>query len=196
MPQIRDIRDPLEGDAAPAAKNGNAAAAAADAPPAPVSAEDRTQLRGELEAAMQRLTEMQGHHPLVHVCVDSSAVAETVSNWTGIPLGRMISNEINTVLKLKELMEDAIVGQSHALDAIAQRIRTSRAGLSDPRTPIGVFLLAGTSGVGKTETAITLANLLYGGEQNMTVINMSGWGGAQGLAADGLRPSGTAREAC
>lgn len=171
--QIRDIRDRLEGDAAPAAKDGNPAAAAATAPPAPVSAEDRTKLRGELEAAMQRLAEMQGHHPLVHVCVDSSAVAETVSNWTGIPLGRMISNEINTVLKLKELMEDAIVGQSHALDAIAQRIRTSRAGLSDPRTPIGVFLLAGTSGVGKTETAITLANLLYGGEQNMTVINMS-----------------------
>src|SRR5690606_5433830 len=104
---------------------------------------------------------------------DSQAVAETVSSWTGIPLGRMVANEINTALNLKSLMEEAIIGQSHALEAIAQRIRTSRAGLADPRTPLGVFLLAGTSGVGKTETAITLANLLYGGEQNMTVINMT-----------------------
>jgi type VI secretion system protein VasG len=106
-------------------------------------------------------------------CVDAPAIAETVAAWTGIPVGRMVSNEINTVLRLKELMEESIVGQTHALDRIAQSIRTSRAQLRDPRTPIGVFLLAGTSGVGKTETAITLANLLYGGEQNMTTINMS-----------------------
>jgi type VI secretion system protein VasG len=85
----------------------------------------------------------------------------------------MVADEVKTVLHLKQLMEESIIGQSHALDVIAQRIRTSRANLADPRTPIGVFLLAGTSGVGKTETAITLANLLYGGEQNMTVINMS-----------------------
>jgi type VI secretion system protein VasG len=85
----------------------------------------------------------------------------------------MVADEIKTVLDLKQLMEKSIVGQSHALDRIAQSIRTSRANLRDPRTPIGVFLLAGTSGVGKTETAITLAQLLYGGEQNMTVINMS-----------------------
>ncbi len=106
-------------------------------------------------------------------CVDSGGVAQTVAAWTGIPVGRMVSNEIQTVLNLKELMEETIVGQSHALDRITQSIRTSRAQLRDPRTPIGVFLLAGTSGVGKTETAITLANLLYGGEQNMTTINMS-----------------------
>jgi type VI secretion system protein VasG len=85
----------------------------------------------------------------------------------------MLSDEVRTVLNLKEKMEERIVGQSHALDAIAQAIRTSRAGLTDPRRPIGVFLLVGPSGVGKTETAITLAELLYGGEQNMTVINMS-----------------------
>ncbi len=91
----------------------------------------------------------------------------------GIPLGRMVADEIQTVLQLQELMEKQIVGQSHALHRISQSIRTSRAQLGDPRTPIGVFLLAGTSGVGKTETAITLAQLLYGGEQNMTVINMS-----------------------
>ncbi|MFT5326850.1 MAG: type VI secretion system protein VasG, partial [Planctomycetaceae bacterium] len=93
--------------------------------------------------------------------------------WTGIPVGRMVADQIQTVLSLKDQMEESVVGQTHALDAIAQRVRTSRAKLSDPNQPIGIFLLAGTSGVGKTETAITLANLLYGGEQNMTVINMS-----------------------
>src|SRR5258708_31393793 len=111
--------------------------------------------------------------PLVSVCVDSQAVAQTVAAWTGVPVGRMVADEITTVLNLKQHMEESIVGQPHALEAIAQRISTSGANLGDPRTPIGVFLLAGTSGVGKTETAITLANLLYGGEQNMTVLNMS-----------------------
>lgn len=147
-----------------------------DEQPAEATAEapaDPEQLRTELEAAEEQLKTLQGETPLVHVCVDAQAVAETVSAWTGIPLGRMVANEVRTVLHLKERMEEAIVGQSHALEAIAQRIRTARAGLADPKQPIGVFLLAGTSGVGKTETAITLANLLYGGEQNMTTINMS-----------------------
>ena len=110
---------------------------------------------------------------MIQVCVDSQAIADVVSGWTGIPVGRMVSDEIHTVLSMESQMEASIIGQSHALEAIAQRIQTSRAKLSDPRTPIGVFLLAGPSGVGKTETAITLANLLYGGEQNMTTINMS-----------------------
>jgi type VI secretion system protein VasG len=109
----------------------------------------------------------------MQVCVDSQTIAEVVSGWTGIPVGRMMTDEIRTVLSLKQRMEERIVGQSHALEAIAQRIRTSRANLTDPRRPIGVFLLVGPSGVGKTETALTLAELLYGGEQNMTVINMS-----------------------
>ena len=109
----------------------------------------------------------------MQVCVDSQAVAAVVAAWTGIPVGRMVSDEIRTVLELKERMEKRIIGQSHALDAIAQRIRTSRANLTDPRRPIGVFMLVGPSGVGKTETAMTLADLLYGGDQNMTVINMS-----------------------
>ena len=134
---------------------------------------ERTQWKSELATAESELRELQGETPLMFPCVDSAAVAHTVAAWTGIPVGRMVSNEINTVLRLKELMEESIVGQSHALERISQSIRTSRAGLRDPRTPIGVFLLAGTSGVGKTETAITLANLLYGGEQNMTTINMS-----------------------
>ncbi|MEM6471732.1 MAG: type VI secretion system ATPase TssH, partial [Planctomycetota bacterium] len=139
----------------------------------PPSEEQIAAWKEELAAAESTLREIQGETPLLFPCVDATAIAETVASWTGIPVGRMVSNEIKTVLNLKELMEESIVGQSHALDRIAQSIRTSRAQLRDPRTPIGVFLLAGTSGVGKTETAITLANLLYGGEQNMTTINMS-----------------------
>lgn len=127
----------------------------------------------ELMQLKQELKKHQGESPLVHPFVDRNAIAETVASWTGIPVGRMMSDEIKTVLQLHELMEKQIVGQTHALKRIAQSIQTSRAQLNDPRTPIGVFMLAGTSGVGKTETACTLAQLLYGGEQNMTVINMS-----------------------
>jgi type VI secretion system protein VasG len=130
-------------------------------------------LRGRLAELTAQLAALQGERPLMNVCVDSQAVASVVADWTGIPVGRMMTDEIRTVLALKEHMERRIIGQSHALDAIAQRIRTSRASLTDPRRPIGVFLLVGPSGVGKTETAITLAELLYGGDQNMTVINMS-----------------------
>jgi type VI secretion system protein VasG len=155
------------------APSPNNAKTTADAADQPLSAEERDRLRAELNATDDQLRQLQGEMPLVFPCVNSAAVAETVAAWTGIPVGRMVADEIHTVLSLKQLMERSIVGQSHALDRIAQSIRTSRANLSDPRTPIGVFLLAGTSGVGKTETAITLAELLYGGEQNMTVINMS-----------------------
>ena len=133
----------------------------------------REELRGQLATLTAELKEIQGEEPLMQPCVDGQTVAEVVAGWTGIPVGRMVSDEINTVLCLKDRMEERVVGQSHALDAIAQRIRTSRANLMDPRRPIGVFFLVGPSGVGKTETGITLAELLYGGEQNMTVINMS-----------------------
>jgi type VI secretion system protein VasG len=119
------------------------------------------------------LATIQGEEPLLHPCVDGQAVAAVVSSWTGIPVGKMLTNEIRGILDLQQRLEERVVGQSHALDRIAQRIRTSRAGLTDPKRPIGVFMLAGTSGVGKTETAMALADLLYGGEQNMTVINMS-----------------------
>jgi type VI secretion system protein VasG len=129
--------------------------------------------RTQLTRATSDLRALQGEEPLIYPVVDGQAVAEVVAGWTGIPTGRMQSNEIRTVLALRETMEKRIVGQSHALEAIAQAIRTSRAGLTDPRKPIGVFLMVGTSGTGKTETALTLANLLYGGEQNMTVINMT-----------------------
>lgn len=144
-----------------------------EAPPVPPTPEQLEQWKNELKQFQQELHTIQDEEPLVHPVVDKQAIAETVSSWTGIPVGRMVADEIQTVLNLHELLERQIVGQSHALQRIAQSIRTSRAGLNDPRTPIGVFLLAGTSGVGKTETAISLAQLLYGGEQNMTVINMS-----------------------
>jgi type VI secretion system protein VasG len=135
--------------------------------------EDKDALRTKLTATSAKLRDLQGETPLIFPVVDRQAVAEVVAGWTGIPTGRMQSNEIRTVLNLKQAMEQRIVGQPHALDAVAQAIRTSRAGLTDPRKPIGVFLMVGTSGTGKTETALTLSDLLYGGEQNMTVINMS-----------------------
>ena len=123
-------------------------------------------LRGELKA-------LQGFEPMIIPVVDSSAVAQIIAGWTGIPVGRMVADEIQTVLKLKESLEERVIGQSHALDAIAQRVRTSRANLEDPDKPKGVFLLVGTSGVGKTETAIALADALYGGERSMITIAMS-----------------------
>jgi type VI secretion system protein VasG len=139
----------------------------------PANTADKDVLREKLTATTAKLHALQGEEPLIYPVVDGQAIAEVVAGWTGIPTGRMQSNEIRTVLHLKETMEQRIVGQSHALDAVAQAIRTSRAGLTDPRKPIGVFLMVGTSGTGKTETALTLADLLYGGEQNMTTINMT-----------------------
>jgi type VI secretion system protein VasG len=139
----------------------------------PEDTADKDMLRETLTAASTKLRELQGEEPLIYPVVDGVAVGEVVAGWTGIPMGRMQTNEIRTVLNLQETMEKRIVGQSHALEAVAQAIQTSRAGLTDPRKPIGVFLMVGTSGTGKTETALTLADLLYGGEQNMTVINMT-----------------------
>jgi type VI secretion system protein VasG len=139
----------------------------------PANTEDKDALRVKLSEVSGKLRALQGENPLIYPVVDRQAVAEVVEGWTGIPAGRMQSNEIRTVLNLKTAMEARIVGQPHALDAVAQAIRTSRAGLTDPRKPIGVFLMVGTSGTGKTETALTLADLLYGGEQNITTINMS-----------------------
>ena len=126
-----------------------------------------------LNALRAELKALQGFEPMVIPVVDSSAVAQIIAGWTGIPVGRMVADEIQTVLKLKETLEERVIGQSHALDAIAQRVRTSRANLEDPDKPKGVFLLVGTSGVGKTETAIALADALYGGERSMITIAMS-----------------------
>ncbi len=184
--EIRTLQDKLAGPLTPSggARSAPATEAAGEAPagdtsetPAPAGPVtdpgERTAIAGELETKRAELRELQGEEPLVQVSVDEQAIADVVSAWTGIPVGRMVADEIGTVLSLRERMEERIVGQSHALEEIAQTIRTGRANLTDPGRPIGVFMMAGPSGVGKTETAITLAELLYGGDQNMTVINMS-----------------------
>jgi type VI secretion system protein VasG len=161
--KMRDLRHQIEAAAVPMpGPEGK--------PAEPV---DTDALKAQLSEASAALKKLQGEEPLVFPVVDGQAVADVVGTWTGIPVGRMVSDEIHTVLKLKDHLMERVVGQDHALDAIAQAIRTSRAGLTDPRKPIGVFLMAGTSGVGKTETALAVADLLYGGEQNMTTINMS-----------------------
>jgi type VI secretion system protein VasG len=129
--------------------------------------------RAELDRLNRELEHVQGETPLMQACVTSQTIAEVISGWTGIPVGKMLTDEIKTVLSLKERLEQRVIGQSHALEAISQRIRTARANLTDPRRPIGVFLLVGPSGVGKTETALTLADTLYGGERNLITINMS-----------------------
>ncbi len=130
-------------------------------------------LKAQLQDLRVQLQELQQETPLIQVNVDSQAIAEVVANWTGIPVGKMVSDEIKSILNLQDTLGQRVIGQSHALEAIAQSIRTSRAGLTDPRKPIGVFFMVGSSGVGKTETALALADILYGGEQNITVINMS-----------------------
>lgn len=131
------------------------------------------ELRARLTEQTAALRSLQGEEPLVFPVVDAQAVAEVVHRWTGIPVGRMGSDEIRSVLSLREALGKRIIGQRHALEAVAQAIQVSRARLTDPRKPIGVFLMVGTSGTGKTETALALADQLYGGEQSLTVINMS-----------------------
>jgi type VI secretion system protein VasG len=134
---------------------------------------DREALLQKLTGLQKELTALQGEDPLILPSVDEQAVAVVVGDWTGIPVGRMVKNEIETVLNLAKTLDRRVIGQQHALEMIAQRIQTSRATLENPNKPIGVFMLAGPSGVGKTETALALAETLYGGEQNLITINMS-----------------------
>lgn len=140
---------------------------------APAEVIDTEFLKGELKRISAELKEVQGENPLMQPVVNGQTVAEVISGWTGIPIGKMVADEINAVLKLAETLQERVLGQNHALEAISQRIRTARAGLTDPKRPIGTFLLVGTSGVGKTETALALADTLYGGERNLISINMS-----------------------
>ncbi|MDC9592068.1 type VI secretion system ATPase TssH [Xenorhabdus sp. IM139775] len=127
----------------------------------------------ELLALQQQLKTRQGENPLIFASVDSNVVSAVISDWTGIPLSRMVKDEIDAVLHLADTLNQRVIGQYHALELIAKRVRTSRAKLDDPNKPVGVFMLCGPSGVGKTETALALAETLYGGEQNLITINMS-----------------------
>ncbi len=153
--RIRAVRHALE-EPATEAKNGTE----------PASLDKLAALEDELKA-------LQGETPLMRVAVDSHVIGEVIAGWTGIPLGKMVRDEIETVLQLDGYLKRRVIGQDHAMAAIAQRIVTSRASLDDPGKPVGVFMLVGPSGVGKTETALALSDLLYGGERNLISINMS-----------------------
>jgi type VI secretion system protein VasG len=165
--ELRGLRNKLEAHAEAGKKAGDGQTNGQ------LSADEVKRVQGEIARFNEELARIQGESPLVQVCVDAQAVAEVVSGWTGIPVGKVMKDEIQTVLSLKNRLEERVIGQSNALEAISQRIRTARAKLEDPRRPIGVFMLVGPSGVGKTETAITLADVLFGGERNLVTINMS-----------------------
>src|SRR5262249_893277 len=160
--QVRELRSKLEANAAN--QNGQER----------LKESEERQAKEALGRLQKELAHLQGEKPLLQPVVDSQAVAAVVSAWTGIPVGKMVLDEIKTVLSLQEKLAERIVGQHHALEAISQRIRTARANLVDPRRPIGVFLMVGPSGVGKTETVMALADILYGGDRDLGVINMSG----------------------
>ncbi|MNS64041.1 Chaperone protein ClpB [compost metagenome] len=188
--RIHALRAELE------AQGQDASAADADAAaPAPASTTSRrkaakpalTPEQQRLAGLMDELRALQGEQPLVPACVDGQIVAEIISAWTGIPLGRMVNDEIRTVLQLQPMLAERVIGQDHALHAIAQRVRTARAGLEDPDKPKGVFLFVGPSGVGKTETALALADILYGGERKLITINMSEYQEAHSIS--GLKGS-------
>ncbi|HKY09185.1 MAG TPA: type VI secretion system ATPase TssH [Candidatus Binatia bacterium] len=179
--ELRGLREKLEAHAL-AAKKG-----AEPKGDGQLTADEVKKLQGDIARLNEELAKIQGESPLMQVCVDSQAVAEVVSGWTGIPVGKVLKDEIQTVLALRERLEERIIGQSHALEAISQRIRTARAKLEDPRRPIGVFMLVGPSGVGKTETALALADTLFGGERNVVVINMSEY--QEGHTVSGLKGS-------
>src|ERR1700677_2034063 len=158
--KIRELREKLEaGHAANGTGDGAATSSAA--------------LKSELQALEGQLAALQGETGLIRVCVDAQIVGEVLSAWTGIPAGKMLKDEITTVLALQDHLGRRVIGQPHAMEIISQRVQTSRASLDDPNKPVGVFMLVGPSGVGKTEAALALSDLLYGGEHNLITINMS-----------------------
>jgi len=155
----------------PAEEEGAEAAAPAAGDEA--AAEDESALIEQLVNLQNELKTLQGDQPLVFHSVDAQAVASVVEDWTGIPVGSMVKDEIESILNLTEHLKQRVVGQDHGLEMIVSRVQTSRAGMDNPSKPIGVFMLCGPSGVGKTETALALAEAMYGGEQNLITINMS-----------------------
>jgi type VI secretion system protein VasG len=170
--KVEGTQTALEKSADAAAKSVSVDAGPKLAEPTP-PAVSPDELRAKLRGFQAKLAELQGERPLILPSVDAQAVASVVADWTGIPVGRMVKNEVEAVLKLGDTLNERVIGQRHALDMIARRIQTSRARLDNPNKPIGVFMLCGPSGVGKTETGLALAEALYGGEQNVITINMS-----------------------
>jgi type VI secretion system protein VasG len=166
---LRDILNPPQADGKAPPQAGAQPAAS----PAPPDATDKENVRHRLHEAFSTLEGRDPEKRMIYAHVDEQVVASVVSDWTGIPVGRMVKDEIENVLRLPEILNRRVVGQSHGLAMIAKRIETNRAKLDNPNKPIGVFMLCGPSGVGKTETALALAEALYGGEQNMITINMS-----------------------
>ncbi len=168
---VLELRKKLRDGGAPV--DGDEAESAAASEVILLSAKDRKKLIKDLRAKNLELSKLQGEDPLILPIVDAQAVASVIGDWTGIPVGKMVSNEMETILNLDKHLAKRIIGQDHAMKMISKRIQTSRAGLDNPSKPIGVFMLAGTSGVGKTEAALALAEVLYGGEHNVITINMS-----------------------
>jgi type VI secretion system protein VasG len=175
--KLRDIlnpRKPSDGKDKPQGAGAPPPSMEAGAPaPAPANGADAQEMRKELREKFETLEGRDPEKRMIYAHVDEQVVAAVVSDWTGIPVGRMVKDEIETVLRLPEILNRRVIGQSHGLATIAKRIETNRAMLDNPNKPIGVFMLCGPSGVGKTETALALAEALYGGEQNMITINMS-----------------------
>jgi type VI secretion system protein VasG len=165
--RIRELREQLEAAVEkPGGEDGDEGGAKKEQP-------DPKKAREELDTLMKEFKDIQGDEGLVPVCVDAEMVGQVISGWTGIPVGKMMRDEVETVLKLEDHLGQRIIGQGFALEQISRRIRTSRAGIEDPNKPVGVFMLVGPSGVGKTETALAISDLLYGGERNLITINMS-----------------------
>jgi type VI secretion system protein VasG len=173
--KVLELRAKLRGDSHPV--EGTGSELEEETTPVEALAElteaEREAALTELKDLQSKLAEFQGENPLILPSVDADAVASVVADWTGIPVGRMVKDEVQAVLELADSLAQRVIGQDHAMEMIAKRIQTSRASLDNPNKPIGVFMLAGTSGVGKTETALALAEALYGGEDNVITINMS-----------------------
>jgi type VI secretion system protein VasG len=175
--EIRSLREilaptkPQNGNGEVAARENAAAVAPGDT--VPEEANNRAKVREQLRQKFETLEARAPEKRMIYAHVDEQAVASVVSDWTGIPVGRMVKDEVETILSLSDILNRRVVGQVHGLRMISKRIETNRAKLDNPSKPIGVFMLCGPSGVGKTETALALAEALYGGEQNMITINMS-----------------------
>jgi type VI secretion system protein VasG len=171
--KVHELRQKLPGYQLAGDGDKKADDAKTDEAEKPAEPVDEAATRAAVDKAMAELEEIRGEEPLVHAHVDEACVASVVADWTGIPVGSMVKDEIEATLKMEEHLRSRVVGQDHALSTIAEKLRTARAGINNPDQPQGVFLLVGPSGVGKTELALSIAELLFGGDEFITTINMS-----------------------